>query len=72
MVLSRPEGHEEKAYEITGPEAIDYYKAAEILSQELGRKITYTEVSPENFITGHIRGLEEEYSKVHEYALPAD
>ena len=23
MVLSRPEGHEEKAYEITGPEAID-------------------------------------------------
>lgn len=66
MVLSRPEGHEEKAYEITGPEAIDYYKAAEILSQELGRKITYTEVSPGKalYYWTHIRGLEEEYSKV--------
>lgn len=66
MILSGPEGHERKAYAITGPEAIDYDEAARILSEELGRKITYSEVSPGKalYYWTHIRGLDEEYSKV--------
>ncbi|MGJ7921661.1 SDR family oxidoreductase [Neobacillus sp. LXY-4] len=36
------EGHDNKAYTLTGSEAITYYEAAEIMTDVLGRKITYT------------------------------
>jgi len=38
--VGKPE-HYRRAYELTGPEAYDYYQVAEILSQELGRPVRY-------------------------------
>ena len=40
--------HEGKAYNITGAEALSYGQAAEILSKQLGKKITYLNVSNED------------------------
>jgi uncharacterized protein YbjT (DUF2867 family) len=37
--------HSRKAYNITGPNAISYAQAAEILSNEIGRKIKYVDIS---------------------------
>jgi uncharacterized protein YbjT (DUF2867 family) len=37
--------HYGKAYTITGPEALSYYQAAEILSNATGKKIGYVNVS---------------------------
>jgi uncharacterized protein YbjT (DUF2867 family) len=42
------DGHENKAYNITGPEAISNYCIANILSKITGRKITYINVSVED------------------------
>lgn len=38
--LSEP-GHENRAYELTGGEALDYYQVAELFTEVLGRTITY-------------------------------
>lgn len=65
-VLSEPEKHQNKGYSITGPEAIDYFAAAKILTEELGRTITYANPKPalakKYWID--IRGLDKEYSTV--------
>jgi uncharacterized protein YbjT (DUF2867 family) len=37
--------HIGKAYNITGPEALSYYQAAEILSRATGKKISYIDIS---------------------------
>jgi uncharacterized protein YbjT (DUF2867 family) len=39
------EGHEGKAYEVTGPEALSNEEIAEIITQVVGRKINYVDVS---------------------------
>ena len=62
-VLTEP-GHENKAYDITGSEALTYYEVAEMLSDSLGRKITYKKPSPLSFF---MRKLKEK--KPLEYAL---
>lgn len=65
-VLSDPDKHRNRGYSITGPEAMDYYQAATILSEELGRTITYADPNPR--LAKHywidIRGLDKEYSTV--------
>ncbi|MBC7475609.1 MAG: SDR family oxidoreductase [Candidatus Sericytochromatia bacterium] len=38
-------GHKNKAYELTGSQALDYYQVAEIMSRVLDRKITYSDPS---------------------------
>lgn len=43
-------GHENLAHELTGPEALDYYQVADILSEVLGRKITYRNPSIPAFV----------------------
>lgn len=48
-VLMNP-GHENQAYEITGPEAMDFYQIAQIFSKELGREIKYTRPSAILFV----------------------
>ena len=65
-VLSEPEKHKNKAYSITGPEAIDYYYAAKILSEELGRNIVYANTKPSlaKKYWIDIRGLDKSYSTV--------
>jgi uncharacterized protein YbjT (DUF2867 family) len=41
-------GHENKAYIITGPEAVSNYDIANILSKSTGRKITYVNISDDD------------------------
>ena len=40
--------HVGKAYNITGGEALSYYQVAEILSREIGKKISYVNISDED------------------------
>lgn len=58
--------HQNKAYSITGSEAIDYWQVAEILSEELERKITYANPRPSvaKRYWIEIRGLDKTYSTV--------
>ena len=67
-VLSEPEKHKNKGYSITGGEAIDYNEVAKILSEELGREITYANLKPSlaKQYWKQIRGLDKEYSTVME------
>lgn len=65
-VLSQPEKHTNRAYSITGPEAIDYFQAEKILTEELGRNISYANPKPsaakEYWV--NIRGLDAGYARV--------
>ena len=65
-VLSEPDKHQNRGYSITGPEAINYYTASKILSEELGREIIYDNPKPSlaKKYWIEIRGLDKEYSKV--------
>jgi uncharacterized protein YbjT (DUF2867 family) len=40
--------HENKSYDITGPEALSYSQVAEILSKETGKKISYIDIPEED------------------------
>lgn len=48
-------GHENKNYDLTGSEGLDYWEAAQILSQVLGRKITYRNPNPLHFLVETLR-----------------
>jgi uncharacterized protein YbjT (DUF2867 family) len=48
-VLTEP-GHENRAYELTGGDALDYYQVADLFTEVLGRKITYRNPSIPHFI----------------------
>ena len=65
-VLSEPDKHQNRGYSITGPEAIDYYTASKILTEELGREIFYANPKPSlaKKYWIEVRGLDKEYSKV--------
>lgn len=43
-------GHGNQAYELTGPEALDYYQVADVFTEVLGREITYLNPSIPRFI----------------------
>ena len=45
-ILTQP-GHENRAYDITGPESISYFDVAATLSEVLGRTVTYVPVPEE-------------------------
>lgn len=46
LILTHAKQHQNKAYSITGPEALDYDDIAKILSHELKRHITYGNPNP--------------------------
>jgi len=55
-------GHEGKAYELTGPQALTNAQAAEILSRVLGREIRYVPITHEQFKQGAMAmGMPEGY-----------
>ena len=54
LALTQP-GHEKKAYDLTGSEALDYYQVAELFSQVLGRKITYKNPSGFGFFVRQLQ-----------------
>ena len=65
-ILTNYEEHINKGYALTGSEAIDYFEAAKILSDELGRNIAYANPKPA-FAKKYwieVRGLEKGYANV--------
>ena len=48
LTLTQP-GHEQKAYELTGGEALDYYQVADLFRSALGRAIVYKNPSALSF-----------------------
>lgn len=48
------DGHNDKAYTLTGPEALTHHEVAEIISQESGREIEYVAVTDEDAREGMI------------------
>lgn len=49
LALAEP-GHQNRAYDLTGSEALDYHAVAGILSEELGRPIVYREPGLPGFV----------------------
>jgi nucleoside-diphosphate-sugar epimerase len=49
-VLTKDDGeeHKDKAYDVTGPESLTYSDAANILSNEAGKKIGYSNISEDD------------------------
>ncbi|WP_161882515.1 NAD(P)H-binding protein [Deinococcus alpinitundrae] len=43
-------GHAERAYDLTGPAAPNYFEVAQVLSDGLGRSVRYTDPSPLAFV----------------------
>ena len=52
--LTEP-GHENKNYDLTGSDALDYWQIAEILSTVLGREITYRNPDPFHYFIKTVR-----------------
>jgi uncharacterized protein YbjT (DUF2867 family) len=65
-VLHAPEKYKNTAHTITGPEALDYYQVAEILSMVAGRKIIYRRPGYLKYRSYYIkkRGLDKSYVNV--------
>ncbi len=65
-ILSSPEKHKNTAHTITGPESLDYYQVAAILSEVLRKKITYTKPSFLKYRHAYInrRGMDKSYVNV--------
>ena len=54
LALTHP-GHEKKAYDLTGSEALDYYQVADLFTQVLGRKIVYKNPSVLGFFVRQLQ-----------------
>lgn len=65
-VLADPDKHQNTAYTITGPEALDYFQVADILSSVTGRNITYANPGFLKYRNYYIkkRGLDKTYVNV--------
>ena len=58
-------GHVTKAYTLSGPQALDYYEVAEILSGLLGRTISYRNPSANEYVARlRSQGAQEDFVKV--------
>lgn len=55
VVALTQSGHENQAYDLTGPAALDYYEVAKILGEGLGRKINYRDPSLLSFLWQTVR-----------------
>ncbi|MBH1939945.1 NmrA family NAD(P)-binding protein [Mobilitalea sibirica] len=66
VLLHEPERYKNTAHTITGPQALDYYQVADILSTVLGRKITYDKPGYLKYRQYYInnRGLDKKYVNV--------
>ncbi len=65
-LLHEPEKHKNTAHTITGPEAMDYYQIAAILSEVTGKKITYKKPGFLKYRSYYIkeRGLDKKYVNI--------
>jgi uncharacterized protein YbjT (DUF2867 family) len=53
LALCEPMAHREQAYTLTGPEAVDFDRAAVLLTEALGRRVRYEPAS----VLGYVRHL---------------
>ncbi len=53
LALCAPDVHREQAYTLTGPEAVGFDRAAELLTEALGRRVRYEPAS----VLGYVRHL---------------
>ncbi|MFW5785961.1 MAG: SDR family oxidoreductase [bacterium] len=59
------EGHAGRAYDLTGPEALEYGEVAQIFTEVLGRRIVYTNPSPVRFyLETRRRGVHRKFALV--------
>lgn len=59
------EGHSDKNYDLTGSEGVDYWEVTRIMSEVLGRKITYRNPNSISFLIGTVRrGIPLQYAVV--------
>ena len=59
------EGHAGRNYDLTGSEGLDYWEAAQILSEVLGRRINYQNPNPLYFLLETVRrGISFQYALV--------
>lgn len=65
-VLNNPDEYKNTTYTITGPEALDYYEIADILTEVTGRKIEYTKPGFLKYRSHYIkkRGLDKKYVNI--------
>ncbi|WP_077299761.1 SDR family oxidoreductase [Virgibacillus pantothenticus] len=65
-ILHEPDKYQNTAYTITGPEALDYYQIADILTKVTGRKIIYTKPDFLRYKNYYVkkRGLHKTYVNV--------
>ncbi len=49
------DGHAGRNYDLTGSERLDYWEAANIMSEVLGRQITYRNPNPVHFLVETVR-----------------
>ena len=57
-------GFDGRAFELTGPEALDYAQAAQVLSTAVGRPVRYRPVTPDEFVGLLTRaGLPDDYAR---------
>lgn len=70
-ILSHPEGHAGKTYPLFGPVEITQYDVAEILSNVLGRKITYASMEIDEFAE-YLKGKRSDYHIQHVTAVAQD
>jgi len=65
LTLCAPDRHGAQAYNLTGPQALDYRQVASILSRILGRPIRYAQPSHRAFRSEMLRrGIEPDFVKV--------
>lgn len=66
VLLHNPEKYKNTAHTITGPEALDYYQVAEILSRVTGKRIIYAKPGYLRYRSYYIkkRGLDQGYVNV--------
>lgn len=66
QVLAQAEKYKNTAHTLTGAKALDYYQVADILSNVMGRKITYAKSSFLKYRRHYIkqRGLDKDYVNV--------
>ena len=64
-LLHEPEKYKDTAHTITGPESLDYYQIAEILSRVVGRQITYVRPGYLKYRSYYIKNRELDKSYVN-------
>ena len=70
-ILANPEGHAGQTYPLFGPVELTQYDVADILTNVLGRKITYASMEIDEF-SEYLKGMRSDYHIQHVAAVAQD